>query len=312
VLSGRVVPQRIRSALRSATKNNRTPIIEAGTVPGLPLPLSGRTELFAIVGDPILQAGSPIVFNTAFRQLGRHAVLVPVQVSPAGFSSFLDGMRQVQNLRGLIVTKPHKTNALAYVDSLGPNARQARSVNAIRCEPDGVWVGENFDGIGCIAGLKAAAEDLAGKRVLLIGTGGAGRAVSFAIAHAGVSRLRLFDVNSEEAARVCEDLRQDVPGLTVETGEPDPSGYDVIVNCTPLGMVPADLLPLDPGKLKPGSLVIDLVVEPNITPLLQAALDRSCRVHTGSHTLMGQVNAILAFFGCIPDGGDQKFYLQHL
>ena len=271
---------------------------DAAAVAGLPMPLSGSTELFAIVGDPIAQAGSPIVFNTAFRQLGRQAVLVPLQVSAPSFPSFIKAMRQIQNLRGLIVTKPHKTAVTAHVDGLGPHARKARSVNAIRCGVDGAWTGENFDGVGFRTGLEAAGQELTGKRVLLVGTGGAGRAVAFAAAQAGAAGMRLFDLSHEEALRVCRDLRKEVPGFPVEVGEPDPSSFDVVVNCTPLGMLLSDPLPIDPEKLRPGSLVIDLVVDPEMTPLLQAAAEKSCRVHAGRHTLNGQINAILEFFGC--------------
>ena len=166
MLSGRAVRPKNRGAHRLGPQY-QSAAHDAAAVAGLPMPLSGSTELFAIVGDPIAQAGSPIVFNTAFRQLGRQAVLVPLQVSAPSFPSFIKAMRQIQNLRGLIVTKPHKTAVTAHVDGLGPHARKARSVNAIRCGVDGAWTGENFDGVGFRTGLEAAGQELTGKRVLL-------------------------------------------------------------------------------------------------------------------------------------------------
>lgn len=264
--------------------------------PGLPLPLSGRTELYAIIGDPIAQAGSPAAFNSAFRQSGRQAVLVPAHVSASGLASFITGLRQVQNLRGLIITKPHKIAILPFVDRLEPHSSTAGAVNAISCGPDGIWVGDNFDGQGCMTGLREAGHDLRGRRVLLLGTGGAGRAVAFAMAQSGISAMRLFDVDEAGAERCAAELRTAVPGVTMETGQPDPSGFDVVVNCTPLGMAAGDPLPLDPSRLKPGSLVIDLVIEPEMTPLLRAAAARNCRIHAGRLTLHGQVAAIVKFF----------------
>ena len=268
----------------------------AAGVPGLPLPLSGRTELYGIIGDPIAQAGSPIVFNTAFRNAGMQAVLVPLHVSAAGLMPFVTGAKRIGNLRGLIITKPHKTAIVACVNEICPNARRSRSVNAIRCAPDGIWVGDNFDGVGCITGLLAARHDLRGRRVLIIGTGGAGRAVAFAAANAGVAGLGLFDINEQEVLHVSRELKRSNSSIPCQTGSSDPSGFDVIINCTHLGMVHSDPLPIDPAKLRPGSLVVDLVVEPEMTPLLRAAVERSCSIHTGKNTLSGQVGAVLAFF----------------
>lgn len=277
---------------------------------GLPLPLSGRTDLFAIVGDPIAQAGSPTVFNTEFRRLGRHAVLVPMQVSTQDFPSFMGGARAIRNLRGIIVTTPHKTAAMQHVDALGPQAHKTRSVNVIRCQPDGSWFGENFDGMGFLSGLGNAARELTGKHVLIVGLGGAGRAIALAVAGMNVERIRLHDVKHQEAARVCGDLRKAAAGFSVETGDPDPSSFDVVVNCTPLGMSPSDPLPIDPQKLRPASLVIDLVIDPEMTPLLKAAAQKSCRVHSGRHTLNGQVSAILEFLGEGPAPRDSEIQPQ--
>ena len=147
-------------------------------LPGLPLPLTGRTSLYAILGNPIAQAGSPALFNSAFRRRGATAVLVPMQVKAADLASTLRGLRGVGNLRGLVLTTPHKAAAIGLVDSIGAEARLVGSINAVRCDPDGRWHGENFDGLGCLRGLRAAGHSVAGRRVLVVGTGGAG-AVSY-------------------------------------------------------------------------------------------------------------------------------------
>ena len=99
---------------------------------GLPLPLSGRTSIYGILGDPIAQAGSPILFNSAFRQRSWQAVLVPLHVAASALADTLRGLRGVRNLRGLVLTTPHKAAALPFVDRIGSEAQLVRSINAIR------------------------------------------------------------------------------------------------------------------------------------------------------------------------------------
>jgi shikimate dehydrogenase len=263
---------------------------------GLPLPLTGRTALYGILGDPIAQVASPRLLNTAFRRRGWPAVLVPFHVEAAGLAETLKGLRLVRNLKGLVLTTPHKTAALAMLDSLGPEARLVRAVNAIRCAPRGRWHGENFDGVGCLTGLGAAGHVVTARRVLVVGTGGAGRAVAAAVARVGPALLRLHDIDADTAGAVARDLRAAFPGLAVDVGEPDPRDFDVAINCTPLGMAASPGMAFDPAPMRRGSLVVDLVVEPRMTALLQAAAARGCSVHQGHLTVAGQVDAICRFF----------------
>jgi len=268
--------------------------------PGLPLPLTGRTSLFAILGDPIDQVGSPTLINTAFRRRGWPAVLVPLHVKAPDLAVALKGLRSMANLRGVMLTAPHKTRGLGFVDSIGPEARLVRSINAIHCGKDGRWHGENFDGLGCLQGLRTAGHEVEQKRVLVIGTGGAGRAVAAAVARAKPAELCLYDVDQERAGAVRQDLSAAFPDVSVTVGPPDPETFEIMINCTPVGMAGSCGSPVDPSRLAPGTLVVDLVIEPELTYLLQAAAARGCIVQPGLFTLAGQVDALCAFF----DGGD--------
>lgn len=269
---------------------------------GLPLPLSGRTALHAILGDPIEQAGSPGLFNAAFRARGWPAVLVPMHVMADDLAVVLAGLRRIGNLRGLVLTTPHKTAALGLVDSIGPEARLVGSVNAIRCGRDGLWHGENFDGLGCVTAIRAAGCSLPGRKVLVVGTGGAGRAVAAAVARGGPGALRLNDIDGVRAAAIRAELAAAFPGVAIETGAADPSGFDVVINCTPQGMAGKPGTPVETGRLDKDTLVADLVVEPVMTGLLEAAAARGCRVLPGIRTLEGQVDAVCAFFEGAGDG----------
>ena len=265
-------------------------------IPGLPLPLSGRTSLFAILGDPIAQVGSPGLFNAAFRRRGWAAVLVPMHVAAVDLPSTLKGLRGIRNLRGLVLTTPHKAAALGFVDSIGAEARLVGSINAIRCGRDGLWHGENFDGLGCVRGLEGAGHAIPGRKVLVVGTGGAGSAVAAAIARRAPASLRLHDSDAGRVAHLCAALRDAFPGTEIAVGSPDPAGADIVINCTPLGMAGIPGLAIDPEGLSPGTVVADLVVEPEMTALLQAAAALGCIIHPGRRTLEGQIDQLCMFF----------------
>ena len=264
--------------------------------PGLPLPLTGRTSLFAILGDPIVQAGSPALFNTAFKRRGWPAVLVPMQVKAADLAMTLRGLRGIGNLRGLVLTTPHKIAAVGLVDSIGSETRLVGSINAIRCGGDGRWHGENFDGLGCLRGLQNGGPFGRWPRVLVVGTGGAGAAVASAIAREGPSLLHLHDIDALRARHVCAVLRATFGTVSIDVGSPDLKGIDIVINCTPLGMEGKPGPAVDTEGLVPGMVVADLVIEPEMTELLQAASSRGCIVHLGRRTLEGQVDTVCTFF----------------
>lgn len=266
---------------------------------GLPLPIGGSTRVYAIVGDPIAQVGSPRVFNTLFRENGVPAVLVPLHVDAADLEEAVRGFRGLKNLDGIIVTVPHKLAAARLVDRLGDAARRIGAVNAIRRDDDGAFVGENFDGKGCVIGLKKSGYEIAGRSALVVGAGGAGAAVAHAFADEGVSQITIFDVDGERAARLADSLRDARPDLDVALGDADPRGFGLVANCSPLGMRPEDPYPVDPDRLAPETLVVDVILKPRISPFLEAAQARGCRTQAGYRMLEGQAEAVARFFGVI-------------
>ena len=266
---------------------------------GLPLPITGTTRVYAIIGDPIAQVGSPRMFNGLFRERGIEAVLVPLHVAPADLADAVRGLFACRNIDGIIVTVPHKIAVASLVDRLGDSARRIGAVNAIRRDPDGATVGENFDGEGCVIGLRRAGHDLAGKSAVILGAGGAGSAVAHAFADAGVRRIVIADTDDARADALAASLRQAVPGLEALRGPADPAGADVAVNCTPLGMQPGDPYPMDLARISPDPLVVDVVLKPAVTPFLEAAAAKGCATQPGNRMLEGQAEAIARFFGVI-------------
>lgn len=263
---------------------------------GLPLPLSGATRVYAILGHPIMQVASPRQFNTAFRHRNAEAALVPLHVAPEDLAATVDLFRVVENIDGLVITVPHKVAALHLVDEVRPMGWRVGAINVIR-KQDGRLVGDNFDGIGFVRGLHLRGHDLAGRRVLIIGAGGAGRAVAHAVLDQAPAGIRLFDVDGSRANELAGELRSINADIPVETGAPDPAGFQVAVNCTSVGMKPEDPFPILVDRLIPGSLVVDIVLKPAVTPLLEEAARRGCATHAGIHMLDGQVEAVCDFFG---------------
>lgn len=271
------------------------PMIPTNT-PGLPLPLSGKTRLFAILGDPIAQVGSPSLFGSWFRAHGIEAVLIPAHVAPENLPVAVKGLWSLRNLDGLVITVPHKVAMAGMVDELTERARRIGAVNAVRQRADGTLEGDHFDGEGFVRAVHTAGHALRDKRVLQIGCGGAGRAVADAIAEQGPAVLALHDFSVDSRDHLMEGLRGTFAGLQLAAAPPDATGYDVIVNCTPLGLKADDPLPVPAGSVSCEALVVDIVPYAE-TPLLAAARSRGCSTLSGLAMLASQVDAICAFFG---------------
>src|SRR5688572_24437243 len=146
--------------------------------------VTGRTRVLVLVGDPIYAAKSPQLFNPLFVTQGRDAICIPMQVPADGLDAFVAGIRRVDNLDGLLVTMPHKTRMMEFVDELNPSARAVGAINVVR-NLNGRWAGAMFDGWGCVLGMRWEGHDPRGRRVFLVGAGGAGSAIAFAVAEAG-------------------------------------------------------------------------------------------------------------------------------
>jgi len=265
--------------------------------------ITGTTRLYGLVGDPLTTAKSPELLNRLFIDQRADAVCIPFQVEADDLSAFVTGARAMKNLSGVLVTMPHKQRMMAFVDDLHPTARQVCALNVIRCHDDGRWVGAIFDGLGCVLGMQWEGNDPANKSVLLIGAGGAGRAIAFAVASAGARALAIFDVDEGRADDLAESVAA-ATGCDTHVSAPDPRGYEIVINATPLGMKSDDPMPVDPNRLEPGSIVVDIINSPDPTALCRAARARGCRTQSGRPMHEGQAVHALRFLGFdyLPEG----------
>lgn len=266
--------------------------------------ITGATRVYCIVGDPVAPLRSPVFFNTMFRRHGIDAVFIALQIGARDAEAGFAGLRAMRNIAGMVVTMPLKQRLLPLLDEALPGARQCGAVNTIRREADGRLVGDMFDGKGGVLGLRWNGHEPRGRRVLLVGAGGAGSALAFALAEAGVAQLTISDLDATRVEDVAARVRAATPGCEVRVGAADPRGQEIVVNATPLGMKPGDRLPVDVDLLAPGTVVFDIITNPDPSPLMLAAQARGCPAIGGRNLYEGQAVYAARFLGFdfVPDG----------
>jgi shikimate dehydrogenase len=237
-----------------------------------------------VIGHPVAHSLSPALHNAAFASLGIDWVYVAHDVAPGAADAALAAMRTL-GLGGLSVTMPHKTQVAECVDRLDPAAAALRSVNTVSVADDGALVGHSTDGAGLLASLRAAAPDVSvdGARVVLLGAGGAARAISDAFGRLSIGELVVIN-RTASSAEVAASLAHGCGRVGTAA---DITDGDIVVNTTSVGMG-TDELPCDPRLLRPGQLVVDIVYHPLRTALLAAAAAAGCRTVDGLGMLVHQ------------------------
>ena len=259
--------------------------------------ISGATAITAILAHPVAHVRTPQMMNAHYDAVGYDGVLVPLHVLPEDLATVLDGLRRIRNLRGFIVTVPHKEAILPFCDRLTDAAREVGAVNVVRREDDGSLTGGQFDGEGFVAGLRGAGHDVIGRAVFMAGAGGAGAGLAFAFARHGAARLTIHNRTAAKAEDLAARVRAAYPACDARAGGADPAGHDVVVNATSLGMKEADALPLDVTRLAPPMLAAEVIMTPEVTPFLAEAAKRGCATHGGKPMLAAQIALLARFMG---------------
>ncbi len=234
-----------------------------------------------------------MIYNTWFASRGINAVVVPMGVRAEDYAAFLRPLFRLSNIRGALVTMPHKVATVDLLDEAALAAQVAGSCNAILRRPDGSLYGDLFDGIGFVRGAKRKGFDFTGADCLI---GGVGSAIAAAIAVEGPGSIALCDIHLAAAQRLAARLRRHFPSLTIDLRDNDPP-YRPVVNATPLGMSDGDPLAFDPTRLGSDTFVGDVVLTAELSPLLKAVARRGCGYQVGTDMLFEQIPAYLEFFG---------------
>ena len=239
--------------------------------------ITGKTNICGLIGDPVEHSMSPVMHNAAFSERGLDYLYVPFRVKSEDLGRAIEGMKAL-NIKGLNVTIPHKVAVISFLDELDALAEKIGAVNTIVNE-DGVLKGYNTDASGFLQALTEKGIDPKGKNVLIVGAGGASRAISFILADRGanlviLNRLLELDWAVELASRISQAFGKEVKALELsrENLETTLEKTEILVNTTSVGMSPdIDQTPVDSDLLRPDLTVYDIVYNPIKTRLLREA-----------------------------------------
>ena len=259
--------------------------------------ISGTTRVFLILGDPVAQVRAPEAFNHLFDKHGVDAVLVPANVPASEFDGFVKHALKARNIDGLWLAIPHKTAMVDLLDRCDRLGRSAGAVNAARRTADGTLEGALFDGVGFTKALDHFGIAIPGRKVLVVGVGGGGVAIATSLAARGAGQVALFDSTPGRTEAVAKKLSAEFGVDVVSVATPDPAGFELVVNATPLGLKAGDPLPFDVARLDPGTAVVDILMKNQPTPLLRACRARGITAHPGFEMMVQQVPEYLSFFG---------------
>jgi shikimate dehydrogenase len=259
--------------------------------------IRGTTILTGTVADPVAHVRAPESMGQWFAEHGIDAVWLPFHVHPQQLPVFIEGVRSLENMAGLTVTMPHKRAVVDLADEVSERVRHTGVANMIRREAGGRLVADNADGIGFVAGLKASRVAIAGRSIWLVGAGGAGTAIAWALADEAPARLAITDADPAAAACLVDGLRAVHSAIEFSCRKPSPAEVDIAVNATPSGLHAGDPLSFDPATLRRDACVVDIIMKPPVTDLLRTATALGMKTMPGQRMLDGQLEIYADYLG---------------
>lgn len=250
--------------------------------------ITGKTKVYGIFGNPVEHSFSPVIQNTAFEKNKYSAVYVPFLVTD--LKQAMQGARNMA-IQGLSITIPFKISILPLLDEIDPLAQNIGAVNTV-VNKNGKMIGYNTDGRGALKALQETEKNLAGKKITMLGCGGAARAIGFTLAQENPESLSILVRPTD-----CEPGQSLAHEITLKTGVKTLSGVigtdfpdcDILINTTPVGMHPkADESPIDKRNISSGITVFDIIYNPKETFLLKVAQNKGCKVVYGYKMLLYQ------------------------
>ncbi|MDA8637498.1 shikimate dehydrogenase [Rhodospirillales bacterium] len=265
--------------------------------------ISGAAKIAGVIGWPIAHSLSPRLHGFWLDHHGVDGAYIPMPVSPDHIEMAIAGLSKL-GLRGANVTVPHKIAAFNAADELSPAARAIGAVNTLVCRDDGSIFGDNTDGYGFLANLKAGAPDWdpSSAPALVLGAGGAARGVIWSLIDAGVPRVMITNRTAEKAQVIADDMDGAITVIPWDDRSDTVVDAGLIVNTTSLGMTGKPALDVNLDHASPSTLVTDIVYAPLETPLLKDAAAHGCQVVDGLGMLLHQaVPGFEAWFGIRPE-----------
>lgn len=255
--------------------------------------IDAQTQFCGVIGNPVGHSLSPAIHNAAFKKVGLNFVYLAWQVDAIGEA--IIGLRALGNFRGASVTIPHKVAAIPFLTHLEGTAQRIGAINTIVAEK-GELTGYNTDATGALRALRESGVELKSRRIVVLGSGGAARAIAFALAgESGAEQLTLLGIDDSELTRLAQDIRSQST-VTVEEGHLDEAALrrilpdsHVLIHCTPVGMSPKSDTSCVPASLLHLNLsVMDIVYNPRETRLLTDAKRAGCKTIPGLEMFLNQ------------------------
>lgn len=257
--------------------------------------LNGRTRLYPLLGDPIIYARSPDWLSKHFAKRDMNMISLPMEVPDGQLKVVMDGLKATTNVDGMSLTMPHKITGCQYCATFSETSEMLGVVSAIRRNKDGSWHGHTTDGDAFVKAQIDNGAVIEGKRVLVLGAGGAGSAIVISMLDHGAAEVVVHDMDESRSQKIV-DLLQDKAGDRVTVGNSnDPTGFDVVSNATPMGMAEGDPLPLDPAKLDASMFVGDVVAGHGETPIIKAAKAAGCQTADGDAMVVAVLDVMCDF-----------------
>lgn len=275
------------------------------TMPDIAIANRTKRVLLGLIGTPIAHSAAPAMHEAAARAAGFELHYHLIEVAGAGqadLAVILDGVRRM-GFSGVNVTYPYKEAVVPLLDALSPEARAMGAVNTVVAR-DGVLTGHNTDATGFATAYRALSRADGDAPVAIIGTGGVGKAIGFALAGCGVTHLRLYDSDRAKAQALADQIGARARVTICDSVEAAVSGAAGLVNGTPVGMLPNRDSPVPADLIRKSQWVADAVYHPLWTPLLKAAQKAGAVVMTGRELSINQaVDAFSLFTGVQPPDG---------
>lgn len=254
--------------------------------------ITGKTKVVGVIGHPIEHSMSPPMHNNAYKQLGMDYVYVAFHVMPENIEKLIDSCKAL-DIKGLNVTIPHKTAVIEYLDEIDPTAEKIGAVNTIQFK-DGIAKGFNTDGLGAVKSLQKYTA-LEGKNVLIIGAGGASRAISFTLLNENIASLVIANRSRDNACNLIENIKkhtnfEGISYIDINDTSEIMDDVDIIINTTPIGMYPNDNVdaPIKTDRINERHVVMDIIYNPLETVFLRQSRLKGAKTINGTSMLINQ------------------------
>lgn len=265
--------------------------------------ITGKTKVVGVIGHPIEHSMSPPMHNNAFKELNMDYVYVAFHVLPENIEKLIESCKTL-DIKGLNVTIPHKTSVIPFLDEIDPTAKKIGAVNTIQFK-NGIAKGFNTDGIGAIKSIQEYTT-LKGKNVLIIGAGGASKAISFTLINENINSLVIANRSKENACNLIENIRmqcdfEEISYIDIKDSSKLIDDVDIIINTTPIGMYPKHEVepPIKTDKINEKHIVMDVIYNPLETVLLKEARLNGATTINGTSMLINQgLESFKIFTGC--------------